>query len=297
MGDQKRMSRARQPRRSRHGTRPLAFLLAASLAAAPPATAAELKRKTAVAFDRYARLTQARNEAEVRGPGPFFWVDAMPEPKRSALYEMMKRGQSVMEGKRTLDGGNEIQVPNGIIHHWIGAAFLPGVNLMQAAEVTLDYDNHFRTYAPEVAKSKLINRDGGVYQMSLRFIKKKIITVVADTDHQVHFQKLDAARAHCWSVTTRIQEVENAGKPNERLLPVGNDGGFLWRLYTWWRFIEGDGGTYIQLESITLTRDIPWGLAWLIKPYVNSIPRESLIFTMDKTRVEAMRRASSTTSH
>ncbi len=266
------------------------------LAAASPASATELKKKTVDAFDRYARLTHARNEAEISGSGAFFWVDALPEPRRSAYLEQMRRGHAVLERKRTLEGGKELPVPDGIIHHWIGAAFLPGVSLMQAAEVTLDYDNHFRTYAPDVARSRLISRKGTDFQMYLRFIKKKIITVVADSYHDVHFQKLDEKRATCWSVTSRIHEVENAGKPSEKLLPVGNDGGFLWRLYTWWRFIERDGGTYIQLESITLTRDIPWGLGWLIKPYISSIPRESLMFTMEKTRLAAMHRPASTTS-
>jgi hypothetical protein len=72
--------------------------------------------------------------------------------------------------------------------------------------------------------------------------------------------------------------------PGEREKPAGRDSGYLWRLNTYWRFLERDGGTYVQCESISLTRGIPLGLAWLIGPFVNSIPRESLEFTLDTTR-------------
>jgi hypothetical protein len=41
---------------------------------------------------------------------------------------------------------------------------------------------------------------------------------------------------------------------------------------------------YVQLEAISLTRDIPDGLGWLIRPFVTSIPRESLAFTLTRTR-------------
>jgi len=78
--------------------------------------------------------------------------------------------------------------------------------------------------------------------------------------------------------------VENAGKPNEAEKPVGDDDGFLWRLDSFWRFAERDGGVYLQLEAISLTRDIPAGLGWLVGPFVTSIPKESLEFTLTRTR-------------
>ena len=48
--------------------------------------------------------------------------------------------------------------------------------------------------------------------------------------------------------------------------------------------VERDGGVYVQSEVVSLTRDIPAGLAWLIGPFVTSIPKESLAFTMEATR-------------
>lgn len=253
------------------------------LLAAQPAGAAELKKKTLEAFERYAQLTDERLNTEMKGAGPFLWVEGLPQARRDAAYAQMRAGRVVIERLETRDAGKEIKVPNGIIHHWVGTAFLAGVTLEKATAVLLDYDNHYAIYKPDVARSKLLARNGNEYKMYLRFIKKKVITVVMDTEHDVHFLPQDAARAVVLAHSTRIAEVENAGKPNERQLPVGNDGGFMWRLYTYWRFLERDGGTYIQCEAITLTRDIPWGLRWLIGPFVTSIPRESLEFTMSKT--------------
>jgi hypothetical protein len=57
----------------------------------------------------------------------------------------------------------------------------------------------------------------------------------------------------------------------------------LWRLNTYWRLLERDGGTYLQCESISLSRGIPTGLGWLVGPFVTSIPRESLAFTLETT--------------
>jgi hypothetical protein len=87
--------------------------------------------------------------------------------------------------------------------------------------------------------------------------------------------------------------VDNAGEANERLEPLGHDRGFLWRMNTYWRFEEKDGGTYIECQSISLTRDIPTGLGWMIGPYVNSVPRESLTFTLATTRSAILTRIAS----
>ena len=108
--------------------------------------------------------------------------------------------------------------------------------------------------------------------------------VVLDTEYEVHFARLDAHRAHSRSHSTRIAEVQNPGGRGERDLPPGNDHGFLWALDTYWRFLEVEDGVFVQCEAISLTRDIPAGLGWLVGPFVESIPRESLEFTLATTR-------------
>ena len=72
----------------------------------------------------------------------------------------------------------------------------------------------------------------------------------------------------------RIAEVENAGKSDEREKTPGEDRGFLWGMETWWRMEERDSGVYVQSEVVSLTRDIPAVLSWMIKPFVTSIRKK-----------------------
>jgi hypothetical protein len=87
--------------------------------------------------------------------------------------------------------------------------------------------------------------------------------------------------------------VENAGEPTERLEPQGHDRGFLWGMDTYWRFQEKDGGTYVECQSVSLTRDIPTGLGWTVGPFVTSVPRESLTFTLVTARSAELQRIAS----
>ena len=265
---------------------------------APSSVSAEdLKPKTIDAFNRYVRLTEAQIDSELARHEPFLWIEGLPESRRESVYRDLREGKVVIERLETLESGKKIEVPGGLIHHWIGTIFVPGATLAQVVAFEEDYDNQQQYFQPDVMRSKVLQRNGNDYVVELRFYKKKVITTVIDTTHEVHYQPVDAAHEWSRSHTTRIQEVDDAGKPNEKLEPEGHDRGFLWRMDTYWRFEEKDGGTYIESQSISLTRDIPTGLGWMIGPYVNSVPRESLTFTLDRTRSAILQRIASTTSH
>jgi hypothetical protein len=171
-----------------------------------------------------------------------------------------------------------------LIHDWIGAAFIPDASLEDILTLIQDYNNHKNIYKPEVIDSRLISRRGNDFQIYLRLLKKKIITVVLDTDHEVHYFPADRTRWICRSYTTRIAEVEDAGSQKERVLPPDSGYGFLWRMYTYWRFQERDGGVVVECRAISLTRDVPFGLGWAIEPIIQKLPRESLINTLEATR-------------
>jgi hypothetical protein len=158
--------------------------------------------------------------------------------------------------------------------------------------VIQDYDHHFEYYKPEVMHSKLVEHTGEDFKVHYRLRKKKVITIILDTDYQVHRHSLDATHAYSNSISTRIAQVENAGEPDERELPPGKDGGFLWRLNSYWRYFDSGRGVYVQCEAVSLTRDIPAGLNWLIGSFVQSVPKESLEFTMNSTRSAVLRHRS-----
>jgi hypothetical protein len=246
--------------------------------------ATDLQPQTAQAYDRYIQLTQAQVDSELAQSGPYLWVERLPDARRAAADQQLRNGQIVMERLYTLDNGKTIPVPGGIIHHWIGTIFVPHATLTQTLSFMQDYDHKVDYFKPDIARSKILRHEGDDYSVLLRFYKKKIISTVIDTDQQVHYHAVDPAHAWSRSRTTRVQEVENAGQSDEKLEPEGHDRGFLWRMNTYWRFEEKDGGTYIECQAISLTRDIPPGLGWMIGPFVTSLPKESLTFTLGTAR-------------
>jgi hypothetical protein len=262
----------------------LASLLAVDSGTFSGAMGSELKPETVAAFDAYVRVAEDRIRTEVQQPARFLYLDTLSDSRRSAVMAAVKRGEVAVDPLEMKDRGREIDIPSGRVHHWIGVAFIPGAHLDQAVKLLQDYDRHAEVYKPAVQRSKLLSRDGDRFRVFLRFYQKKGIAVTLNSEHEAEFFRAGPDRVHSRIHSTRIAEVESPGTPQEKEKPVGRDGGYLWRLNTYWRFLERDGGTYIQCESITLTRDIPLGFGWLVGPFVNSIPRESLAFTMERTR-------------
>jgi len=242
-----------------------------------------LKPETIQAFDHYVEVSEQRMSSELHS-GRFLRVDDLTPNLRDPDYARLKNGEVVTERLRTLDQGRSLSVPGGLVHHWMGTVFIPRVTLARTLAFLENYDEQYKFYAPEVQQSRLIERDGNHFRVFLRLRKTRVVTVILNTEYDVRYVALASDRAASYSYSRRIAEVENAGKPNESEKPVGNDGGFLWRLDSFWRFAERDGGVYVQLEAISLTRDIPAGLGWLVGPFVSSIPKESLEFTLTRTR-------------
>ena len=257
--------------------------LARTAAAGSPAPT-ELNSETIAAFDRYVLLTNARNDAELKLGTSLLWFDTLPATRRNSAYAALQRGEVEIHQLDTLDAGRAIACPGGMIHHWAAAVFIPHAKLGEVLAVLQDYDHQSTYYAPDVERSKIEARDGDHFRVFLRFRRHKVITVVLDTVHDIHYFQDAPGRAHSRSSAVRIAEVENAGQSDEREKPPGDDGGFLWRMETWWRMREGDGGVYVQSEVVSLTRDIPTGLGWMIGPFVTSIPKDTLLFTMQATR-------------
>jgi len=251
----------------------------------PDVTAAELKPETVKAFEHYARLTEARLDSELKDAAKFLWLDRLPDARKAEVLRRLKAGETVIERLQTRENGREIDIPSGMVHHWTGTVFIPGASLADVLALVKDYDNHQKYYAPDVTRSKTLQHNGDFFKIYLQFKKKKVITVVLNTEHEVHYTMVDAARAYSRSFTTRITELENQGEPDEREKPEGENGGFLWRLYSYWRFQQRDGGVYVECEAVSLTRGIPFLVAPIVKPFVTSVPRESLEHTLTATRV------------
>ena len=182
------------------------------LVAPSPAGAAELRPEAAQGFDRYVRLTESRMQGELAPGGAFLWVDGLPEPRRSEAYARLQRGEVISARLQTADPSGHSSTPGALIHHWVGTIFIPGVSLAQVLAVVQDYDRHAEYYKPEVVQSKMVEHTGDDFKVHYRLRKKKIITIILDTDYDVHRHSLDAARAY----SNSLQHANCAGRKRRR---------------------------------------------------------------------------------
>jgi hypothetical protein len=256
----------------------MAFVIARVLVATDVAPA-ELRRETLQSFDRYAGLTEARRDTE-RGD-TFLWIDRVSGERRADLVRRLRRGEVAVERLETFDRGKRIDIPSGMVHHWIATAFISGVALANAVAMAQDYDHHAEIFQPAVNRSRLLRRHGDTFEVYFRFVQKHVITVVLDVQSEAHFATVDPSRVEARVYGNRIVEIENAGTSDERAGEPDDGHGFLWRLNTYCRFHQRDGGVYIEFESLSLTRDLPIGVGWIIRPFVTRVPRESLVFTLE----------------
>jgi hypothetical protein len=255
-----------------------------TLPAAVELAAADLQERTRQAFERYAQVTEARIEQELKDPGRGLWIDRLAKAERTDAERRLRSGEVLVTRLESRSNGKPIEVPDGKVHHWVGTVLIPGVTLARTIQMVQDYERYPQIYQPAIRRSAIAARDGSNFKVSMQMFMKKVISVVLNADFDVVYRSLGPTRMYVPSVATRIAEVENADTPQAREKPVGHDNGFLWRFNNYCLFEERDGGTYMQCESVSLSRTIPIGLGWLIGPFVTSIPRDSLTFTLTAAR-------------
>ncbi len=180
------------------------FILGALLTLAPWVSGKEaaggvapsLKPNTVAAFDEYLKLTEARNAEELQRGTNLLWIDGLKEGERTQAYEALKHGEVKMQKLETRENGEKIHCPGGMIHHWVGVAFIPGAKLQDVLRVLQDYDHHAQYYAPDVEQSKIESHDGNHFLVFLRFRRHKVIAVVLNTKHDVRYFPDSDAREH-----------------------------------------------------------------------------------------------------
>jgi hypothetical protein len=218
-----------------------------------------------------------------------FTVHLSPETDR-AFDEYVKAAESGMDGRPRFEtsgtaisvaaGGrrSSTEVKDGLVNDWAAAALAPGGTVEKALAVLRSFDDYAKLYAPDVTASKLLSRDGDRSHIYVQVRKKKVLTVVLDTEYDVEERRLEDGKEAVVSRSTRISEVDNG-----RALPPGTGHGFAWRANTYWLLAPRPEGVYLECRIITLSRDVPAVLAWAIKPMVTSVPRESLRSTLEAT--------------
>jgi len=227
-------------------------------------------------WERYVELTESRIQSELEEGSKFLWLDALPSSDRARCDETLRKGEvCVLELETLTEEGKAVEAPGVLIHHWYGVVSLPGVELDSVLSWVKTYEGREKFY-PDVEASRLIEQSGETYRIFLRLKRTKIQTVHYNTEHEVTYRRHGEKRASSRSVATRIRQLDEAGSSKERELPPEEDSGYLYRLQSYWRFEEREGGTIVECESVSLSRSAPLATGWFIEGFVESVPRESL---------------------
>jgi hypothetical protein len=283
----KNMIRPQQKSSRRAGWISIALLCAGLnlIVFAPKTSAADqITEKTARAFDQYVAAKEDTQNRALAVKAGLLAIDGKAEPARADAYDELKQGHILISDDCKGKAENCTSIPGGLIHDWTGIVFVPGITLAEAVTTLQDYDRYREYYQPEVLQSRLLNRSGNDFQISLRLKRTEIITVVLDTEYDIRYLQVDSTREFVRSRSARIAEVDHPGTPKESEEPVGDDHGFLWRLYSYWYLYQANGGVYIQCNAVSLTRDVPAGLGWLVDSFIKRLPAESLRNTLAETR-------------
>jgi len=178
-----------------------------------------------------------------------------------------------------------------LIHDWNGEAFIPNTTLPDVLRVVRDYGCYKEIYHPAVVDSRAIATGELQDQFSMLLANKSLISKTAlDTEFRSSYFRVSDQHWYGVSESTRIQEVADYGTGGQHLLREDEGTGLIWRAYSITRFAEHDGGVYIELETIILSRDIPVAFRWIVAPIVRRVSRESLITSLRQTQ-DAVRSA------
>lgn len=240
------------------------------------AQAADLKRETLSAWEVYVESATAEMQERLRPDRPFLKLD---EDQDS--ISKVRNGEIIVlhNGSKGLKN-----VPSGLIHDWSGAAFIRGATLNQVFSVTRDYDHFKKFYHPSVVDSRTLSSGQAESRFSMVLMNKSaVVNVAIDADYRCSFFRVNERRWYSISETTSMREIEDYGTPKQRELNDGQGKGLLWRLFSIARFEERDGGVYVELEAIALSRDIPVSVRWLIEPIVRRLSRNSLMTSLRQT--------------
>ncbi len=252
------------------------LLILVPFVAVPGLVAAEPSPTAVSAFNSYVSSVESRIAQQHRSLSAFLALNTSDGQTEARL----RRGDFIVE---KLTPSVDPVSPGAMLHHWRGTAFAAGAKAADFERLMKDFNAYPHYFSPQVLKARVLARHDDRPQVLMRIRQHHVITVVMDTTYDITFGQLDPKHGYNLSRTTKISEIDSPGTDAERTLSSSEAHGFLWILNNYWSYEERDGGLYVQVESVSLTRSIPRGLGWLIGPFVESVPRESLEFTLHST--------------
>jgi len=237
------------------------------LAAVPVCVLADPAPAAVSAFNAYVNTVESRLAEQHHAQTTFL----TPLASASETETRLRRGDLIID---KLSPSTPPVMPGAMLHHWRGTAFVAGATAADFLRVTRNFSAYPKFFAPQILQAKVIAQQGDRLQASMRVRQHHIITVVYDIASDIAYGRLDLQHQFSIAHSTKISEIDAPGAAKEHALSSNEEHGYLWRLNTYWSFEQRDGGLYMQIESVSLSRSIPTALAWVIGPFVESVPRE-----------------------
>ncbi len=258
--------------------------MAIGVAASAPMRAqlvVKLSPQTVAAFEQYAQGVESQVGERWQGKKKFLAIEDDPQTL-----------QSVLQGElfiKQMNDGRPIEITNGLIHDWLGAVYIPNATIERVIGILEDFDNHKNLY-PGVSASRTIRRSGKNVTGYWRLQQKGFVPVILDVQDEVHYEQITPDRWKGQAYARNITEVDTGLFTRGRKFPLDEGHGYLWRLYAYWSLEGFRGGVLAECRTLSLSRDIPQGLAWAVLPYVQKAPQESLTSTLKATREAALQK-------
>jgi putative flippase GtrA len=253
------------------------------------ANAADLHPKTLKAWLDCVEMTERRIGSELSSQKGFLALDFQDSSESARERQAVLSGEILIRQMVTgISGKQRTDIPDGMVHHWRGSVFIPGVTL----DFVLSRVNNpgaDDTRQEDVLESRILERAPGQLTIFLKLQRSKIVTVVYNTEHLVRYRRHGMAQASSSSIATKINELERLPGNTEREKPEGHDSGFLWRMNSYWRYQQVPGGVIVECESMTLSRSIPFFLEYMVRPIINKVARESMHRTLQSLRTRMVR--------
>ena len=246
--------------------------------------AAELQADTIKEWTAYVNATERRITREIQSGGRFLALDFQSASERAEERSALFAGEVPVTKMKVLDSrGKEIVVAGGMVHHWRGSVFIPGIELDDVLSKVANPGAR-DTRQEDVLESTVLERGPNWLKIYLKLRRSKVVTVVYNTEHLVSYRRYNGARASSRSVAVKIAELENPNSAEEREKPQGVDRGFLWRLNSYWRYAQVDGGVLVECESVSLSRTVPTPLKLLVRSSIHGMARQSMKRTLGSLR-------------
>ncbi len=241
------------------------------------ASAATITPETMQRWDQYVQWARIALANQTAHPDTLLDVECRP-------HEVEKLRAGNILAVRAENGGM-VPVPHGLIHHWIGTVFIPNTDAENVLNVLQDYDSYSQTYAPGVASSRLLTRTQDDFTYEMKLVEKGfgIKTALIGRFHS-HYAQVDEVSGFSATDTEDLAELDSPGTTAEHRLTTAEAHGFVENVFTVVRYRQREGGVYLEVETMTLSREIPASVRWFVGPIVQTFSRDVMTDTLTRLR-------------